>query len=198
MTNKELIDRIIENDDEHAFSLFFKRIYVRLLKFSFYYVKNHHTAEDVVSEVFINFLKRKTTLTPIINVEAFFYTSVRNQSLKYIQKNKCAGSLSSWSDLKDFEIASNSRPDQEMMDQELFNTISKAVKKLPMQRLMIYEMIKQDQLKYKEVAEIFKISPKTVEKHMSLALKVVREAVRDYLDSKDIKVKKIRNTFNYS
>lgn len=193
MTNLELIDRIIEKDDEHAFSLFFKRVYVRFLRFSFYYVKDHHAAEDVVSEVFINFLKRKNTLAPIKNVEAFFYASVRNQSLKYIQKNKCTGNLSSWSDLNDLEIASNSRPDQEMMDQELFRIISEAIKKLPAQRLVIYEMVKHDQLKYKEVAEIFNISQKTVEKHMSLALKVVREAVHDYLVSKDIKIKKINN-----
>ncbi len=198
MTNKELIDRIIKNDDEHAFSMLFNRIYTRLIKFALYYVKNYQSAEDVVSDVFINFLK-KNNKGPIDNVEAFFYTAVRNQSLKYIRKNKFQSGLITGASQEDYEIPSSSRPDQDLMDKELYEIISKAVNKLPTQRRVIFEMVKYDRLKYKEVGNILTISQKTVEKHMSLALKIIRVVVRDYLESKDISVKKInRSSFLFS
>lgn len=198
MTNKELINRIIKNDDEHAFSILFNRIYTRLIKFALYYVKNYQSAEDVVSDVFINFLK-KSNKKPIDNVEAFFYTAVRNQSLKYIRKNKFQSGLITGASQEDYEIPSSSRPDQDLMDKELYEIISKAVNKLPTQRRVIFEMVKYDRLKYKEVGNILTISQKTVEKHMSLALKIIRVVVRDYLESKDISVKKInRSSFLFS
>ena len=194
MTNKELIDRIIETDDEQAYSLLFNRIYARLIKFALYYVKNYQSAEDIVSDVFVNFLKKRKNIGPINSVEAFFYTAVRNQSLKYLRRKKYKNALISGASLEDYEIASDSRSDQDLMDNELYDIISTAVNSLPTQRRVIFEMVKFDQLKYKEVAKILTISHKTVEKHISLALKIIREVVRDYLESKDIKVKKIRRS----
>ncbi len=194
MTNKELIDKIIFDDDERAFSLFFNRIYSRLIKFAFYYLKNYQSAEDVVSDVFVNFLKKKGDRGTIDNVEAFFYTAVRNQSLKYIRKNKYNHLFISGASQEDYEIPSDSRPDQDLMDNELLGIISKAVKNLPTQRRVIFEMVKYDQLKYKEVAQILTISQKTVEKHMSLALKIIRVVTRDYLESKDVKIKNIQKS----
>lgn len=198
MTNKELIDRIIENDDEHAYSLLFNRIYARLIKFALYYIKNYQSAEDVVSDVFINFLKKRSSIGRIENVEAYFYTAVRNQSLKYIRKKKYQSALVTMASQEDYEIASDSRPDQVLMDKELYDIISKSVNTLPIQRRVIFEMVKYDHLKYKEVANILTISQKTVEKHISLALKIIREVTRDYLESKDVEVKKIkRSSFHF-
>ncbi len=194
MTNKELIDRIIKHDDEQAYAELFNRIYSRLIKFSIYYVKNYQCAEDVVSEVFVNFLKKKNRSAPIENVEAFFYTAVRNQSLKYLRKHKNKSLFVSGASLEDYEVATSSRPDQELMDSELYDIIVESVSKLPVQRRVIFEMVKFDKLKYKEVAEILTISQKTVEKHISLALKNLRVVIQDYLESKDIKVKKINRS----
>ena len=43
------------------------------------------------------------------------------------------------------------------MDNELFGIIFNAVNSLPTQRRVIFEMVKYDQLKYKEVAQILAI-----------------------------------------
>lgn len=191
MTNRELIDRIIRDDDEHAYSLFFNRIYTRLIKFALYYVKNYQTAEDVVSDVFVDFLRKRVHIGTIDNVEAYFYTAVRNRSLNYMRKIKYNNVLITGASKEDYEIVSDSRPDQDLMNAELFDIISNEVNNLPIQRRVIFDMVKSDNLKYREVAKILTISQKTVEKHMSLALKIIREAVQEYLEFKDIKIKKI-------
>ncbi len=194
MTNKELIDKIIKDNDKHAFSLFFDRIYTPLVKFSYYYVKNYQMAEDVVSDVFVNFLKKTKESESINYAEAFFYTAVKNQSLKYLRKNKYNIALYRGEGQVEHEIISNSRPDQELMDKELYEIISKELNSLPTQSIVIFEMVKYDQLKYKEVANKLNISQKTVEKHMSTALKKIRLVVFNYLESNDINIEKIKKS----
>ena len=190
MTNEELIGKIIKDDDEQAYTMLFDRIYDGLLKLAFYFVKDYQYAEDIVSDVFVNFLKRRDTIGSIDSVEAFFHTAIRNQSLKHIRKHKYTSTLMTGSSRNHHEIVSDSKPDQDLMDKELYDIISASLTKLPTQRRVIFELVKYEQLKYKEVAKILSISEKTVEKHMSAALKVVRKVTRDYLESTDINAQK--------
>ncbi len=56
-------------------------------------------------------------------------------------------------------------------------SIKKAIEKLPNKCKEVFIMIKIEGLKYKEVADNLKISIKTVEAHMSLALRKIKEQI---------------------
>lgn len=195
MTNVELVELILRNDDEEAYKVFFHRMYGRLINFSIYFVKNFEIAEDVVSDVFVTFLKSRKKLNHIDNVEAFFYTAVKNQSLKFLRKKKLSDVLFVQTPSEDFQVKSTSRPDLEMMDKELHDVLLRSMEQLPPQRKMIFQLVKFDGLKYKEVAKSLDISPKTVEKHMTISLKIIREIIEEYLQFKDVKTKDIRKRF---
>ncbi|MEQ6120367.1 RNA polymerase sigma-70 factor [Reichenbachiella sp. MALMAid0571] len=194
MTNQELIERILKYDDEEAYKVFFHRMYGRLINFSIYYVKKVEIAEDVVSDVFVNFLRAKNKFDQIDNVEAFFYTAVKNQSHKYIRKKKTSDLLFTQASSEDYQIKSNIRPDLELINKELHEVLLNAMEQLPPQRKMIFQLVKFDGLKYSEVAMSLDISQKTVEKHMTLSLKIVREIVTDYLQDKGTKTKAIKRS----
>lgn len=195
MTNVELVELILRNDDEEAYKVFFHRMYGRLINFSIYFVKNFELAEDVVSDVFVTFLKSRKKLNHIDNVEAFFYTAVKNQSLKFLRKKKLSDVLFVQTSSEDFQVKSTSRPDLELMDKELHDVLLRSMEQLPPQRKMIFQLVKFDGLKYKEVAKSLDISPKTVEKHMTISLKIIREIIEEYLQFKDVKTKDIRKRF---
>ncbi len=78
-------------------------------------------------------------------------------------------------------------PERELLDDELRALIHKTVENLPPRRRMIYKMIKDDGLKYKEVASLLDITQKTVENHLDIAIKEVRQAVAQYLEGKQVK-----------
>lgn len=181
MTNQELIERILQHDDKEAYKVFFDRMYGRLINFSIYYVKSFEIAQDVVSDVFVNFLRTKNNFKIIDNVESFFYTAVKNQSHKYLRKKKASDVLFTRASSEDYKIKSNERPDIDLINKELHEVLLNAMEKLPPQRKLIFELVKFDGLKYKEVAKTMDISQKTVEKHMSISLKIIREIVIDYL-----------------
>ena len=48
---------------------------------------------------------------------------------------------------------------------------------IPKKSRQIFEMNKLDELKYKEISEILGVSVKTVESHMAIALKTIRNMV---------------------
>ena len=56
-----------------------------------------------------------------------------------------------------------------------------AVEALPEQRRINYRLIKQDELKSKEVAQILNISVRTVENQMYKAVKSLADAISSYL-----------------
>ncbi len=198
MTNAELIQKIMLYDDEEAYKILFHRMYARLINFSMYFVKNFEIAEDVVSDVFVNFLKSKEKMQAIDNVEAFFYTAVKNQSLKFLRKKKLSDVLFVKTSSEDFQVKSTSRPDLEFINKELHDVLLTTLEKLPPQRKLIFQMVKFDGLKYKEVAKSLDISQKTVEKHMTISLKIIRETVEEYMDGKRQKTRSIRgNIFSF-
>ncbi len=52
---------------------------------------------------------------------------------------------------------------------------------MPEQRKKIFGMSRFEGLKYKEIAKQLNISPKTVENHMGIAIKFLREELKEYL-----------------
>ncbi len=55
--------------------------------------------------------------------------------------------------------------------------IEREIDKLPPKCKIIFKLVKEDSLKYKEVAEILNISVKTVENQLAIALRKIGNAV---------------------
>ena len=183
-------------DDKNAFREFFQTYYAKLIDFALLYLKNHSDAEDIVSEVFIKLLKNKAKLAGISNIEGYMFLMVKNHCLNFIQKNQYQRSLTSIENKEDFYHVDYHNPEQKYLENELRDIITKSVEKMPPRRKMIFQLIKEDGLKYKEVAELMDISPKTVENHLDLAIKSVRVVIEDYLKNKSESVS-LKNIHRY-
>jgi RNA polymerase sigma-70 factor (ECF subfamily) len=55
--------------------------------------------------------------------------------------------------------------------------ISAILKHVPIKSRQVFELSRIDGLKYKEIAELLNISSKTVESHIVLAMRQIREAL---------------------
>lgn len=64
-----------------------------------------------------------------------------------------------------------------MITAEMVTKIHKAIQSLPPKCKMIFKLIKEEGLKYKEVAALLNLSVKTVENQMTLALKKISVAI---------------------
>lgn len=178
MRNKELLERISRNE-KHAFDEFFSRFYSKLVRFAVLYVKNYQVAEDIVADFFLNFLRNKKDIAKIGHVESYLYKSVKYQCFKHIRKNSINCYLSEIEDNSGYFVTDSS-PETSYLYDEFEVFISKVIEGLPPKRKAIFKMIKYDGLKYQQAADIFDVSLKTIESHMGLAIKELREQLFKY------------------
>ena len=63
---------------------------------------------------------------------------------------------------------------------ELRNLIESAIQKLPEKSRQVYQMAWEENLSYNEIAEKLGLSSKTVENHVGIALRKLRESLGPY------------------
>lgn len=168
-----LWSKVCLEDDEPSFEQLYRFLYSRLLKFALYYVGNRQAAEDLVAEVFVKSWENRASSTHILNLESYFFTSVKNQSLKYLAKNK-SGKVVDVADFDDDLSITHQSPQQIMETKELHRQLDLAINGLAPQAAMVFRMIKEGGMKYKEVADLLNISPRTVQTQLFRAIAKLR------------------------
>lgn len=189
-----LLGRIVRDKDEEAFKVLFNCYYPKLIQIALVFVPDILRAEEVVSDVFFKILKNPKTLKDIQNFDNYIFICVKNQSYTYLKKNNHTNVLNILNQKEDYILSDLINPENSLISEELFRIVATAVQQLPPKRKAVFQLVKEEGKKYREVAEILDLSVKTVELHMTLALKHLRIVVREYLDSKDIKVRKLRGS----
>ncbi|MCK5468309.1 MAG: RNA polymerase sigma-70 factor [Cyclobacteriaceae bacterium] len=190
---KTLLVRIAQGDEE-AFGLLFNFYYPKLIQLALAFVPGIVAAQEVVSDLFYKILKNPKTLEHVKEFDNYIFLAVKNQSFTYLKKNKHRAILDSIHQKEDYILPDYKNPENSLLSDELFRLVSKVVNDLPPKRKAIFQLVKEEGKKYKEVAEILGISIKTVELQMSLALKLLRKSVKEYQESKDIKIRKLGRT----
>ena len=186
---KHILKRI-KNDDESSFGDFFDFYYERFFRIAHFYVKNNENAEEVIMDVFTKFWNNRKKLPEIINFNNYAYSAVKNQSLNYLKRNRIdTESLDDYTSSKMIEYV---EPEKLFLGRELAKELERVVCSLPPRCQLIYRMIREDGLKYKEVAETLDISLKSVENQMLIAMKRIRSVLETYAKEKPQK----RSIFN--
>jgi RNA polymerase sigma-70 factor (family 1) len=184
--NKEHIARLLQRicgaDDEKAFEEIFQIFYERLLNFCIDYVKDKGYAEEIVSNVLLKFwMKRKES--EIRNLETYLFIAVKNTSLNHLKQYSNLR-LVYLEDAGVHDIMNPHDPGKELERRELIFKMNEAIETLPLQCKIIFKLVKEEGLKYKQVAEILEISPRTVETQLVRAMKKLDHILSPYIDSK--------------
>jgi RNA polymerase sigma-70 factor (family 1) len=169
-----LIMKVINENDYMAFQLLFKKMYAPLCQFCIRFVKSPEVAEELVSDVFYSIWKNRSRLS-ISSPKAYLFTSVRNKGFDYLRKIKKMVHC----DLDDAtHLPANGANSQEILVlHELTISLEQSIARLPKQCRLIYELSRDQGMKYKEIAATLQVSVKTVETQMGRALKHLRNSL---------------------
>lgn len=170
--SQNLWKKICEQDDLAAFEALHTTYYAALCNFVFSYLKDRESCEEVVSDVFVAVWQKRKELRDIRNIQSYLYTCSKNLSIDLIRKN----AIRIQPDTSCYEIEIPDTDDHFLSPIELKEFRSKmneAIEQLPPQCKMIFKMLVNDQLAYKEIAEILNLSRKTVEAQISIAYKKI-------------------------
>lgn len=169
----------IASGNNDAFKYFFELIYPEVYKFVHYFIMGKYDCEEVVSEVFYIIWKERESLVKIQDLKAWIYTICRNEAFHFIKQKEKYRNISI--DQIPVELAIEPMSiDGRVIEEEMISVYNAAVKTLPERCKLIFLMVRDDKLKYKEIAKILSISERTVEKQMNIAIRKVVFIVKKY------------------
>lgn len=163
------------HSDQDAYNKLFLHFYSSLKDFACTILKSKQLSDEVVSDVFIKIWQKRRTLHDIRNLKMYLFTSTRNTALNYLKKEGLQ-----MLPLEDYWIELRSiyfNPERLMITEEMIEKIHRAIGELPSRCRLIFKLVKEENLKYREVAQLLDISVKTVENQMTLALKKIGTAI---------------------
>jgi RNA polymerase sigma-70 factor (ECF subfamily) len=163
--------------NEKLFQNYFEEFYQPLCRFASGYVSDRDSVEDIVQQVFVNLWAQRENINTAEPIKSYLFTSVRNRCLNHIRDRKKYNSYFLDVELE-LEIPVS---DRDMFSEaEIERRVAEALSKLPEKCKEVFLLCRNDNLKYKEVAEKLDISVKTVEAQMSKALKILRLELKDF------------------
>ncbi len=177
----EILQLISENSLP-AFSAFYSIYFQKLYDFSKYYFHSDETCKEIVSDVFFNIWQNRKNLKSIRNIDNYLFIAIKNQSVKY-KKNNQRNAGESLEVVPSDYFVDVENPEHTMIVDEVRLIIQKAIDDLPEKCRIIFLMVREEGLKYKEAAEILSISERTVHAQMVIAVKKIISSIQQYYPS---------------
>ena len=171
------LSKRIANDDQSAYRLLYIHFYSRLFRFVMGLAKNKELSEEIVSDVFINIWRRRSRIEEITNLKLYLYVSAKNITFNYLKKLNQENTT----DLNSIEIEPEdpfSNPDDAMITKEMNMQLKEAIKELPPKCKLIFTLIKEDGLTYKQTARLLNLSVSTIDNQLSIALKKIAGTIQ--------------------
>jgi RNA polymerase sigma-70 factor (ECF subfamily) len=168
--------------DKSSFEELFRQHYAALCRYAVGIIGDSEQSEDIVQHSFVKMWNKRADMDLSRSLKSYLYTSVRNACINYIRDQKKFRS-----EFLDIEIYASDAVSaftdglERVQAGELQEKIQKALAALPDKSREVFVMSRIEQMKYREIAEKLGVKQKTVEAHMSRALKILREELSDYL-----------------
>lgn len=165
----ELLNRI-KNDDEIAFKELFDTYFTSLCRFLYIYTNDKALIEELVLDVFANFWENRKNISIQLSLKAYLYQSTKNIFLNSQRRKNLHISI----DEVETDLF-HSTTTSTLESDELSLLIFEAVSKLPEKCKLIFELSRNDNMTNQEIANQLNLNIKTVEAHITRALKRIRE-----------------------
>jgi len=153
-----------------AFTELFNRYWKKLLAISYTYTKDRSSAEEIVQEVFIGLWNRKDQLN-IKALEPYLATAVKFSVFKSIHQQKRREELA----MLNYQTELVALDEEKIHAKFLQEYIDGIVEQLPEKCRLVFKYSRNDGLSIPEIAAEMDIAEKTVEAHLTKALKTIKK-----------------------
>lgn len=169
----------------------FDSIYInnfsRLFLFAKEYVLFDEEAENIVQDIFLMLWEKREALRVDVSLTAYLFTLVKNKCIDFLRHQMVEQMYSEnvkheYNEELNVKLFALESFDHNFSSEEDIETLLRnAIDKLPERCRLIFIKSRIEGKKYKEIAEELNLSVNTVEGQISIALKKLREELKDYL-----------------
>lgn len=163
--------------DEAMFESFFERYRGRVYALALKWTKSGFAAEEITQDVFIGVWTGRKNLGAVRDADVYFYTIIYNKINRHLRKEANKARILK---LAQWGANGSSNETEETVDAndgERF--INKALDQLSPRKRLIYQLSRKEGKSYDEIASVLRVSPHTVKSHLTHALKLIRNYMKD-------------------
>jgi RNA polymerase sigma-70 factor (ECF subfamily) len=166
----------IRAGDTDAFKEFYNRYSQRLISLLCSKGMDQPEAEDILQQAFLIIWEKRSDLSDNKSIRAFLFTIALNRLRNHFRDKKMGDSEYAYK-LNSDTISPADHAEQS----EAMSLLHSTLKNMPAKRREVFELCYLQEFTYREAGEMMQITRKTVENHMSIALKEIREAMKNHM-----------------
>ena len=172
----------IKKGDIKAFEQLFRQYYSPLCLYAMSIVGEREGAEEIIEELFYTIWRDRKKLGLFLSTQGYLYTSVCNRCMMYIRHRKMDSEVRKA--MLQFMPEHAGSPEEEMECKELQAFVEACLQKMPERSRQVFQMHRNEGLKYAEIARVLGISVKMVEAAITKALNVLRKEIESYYNER--------------
>ena len=173
---EQALVELLKNNESIALTKLYNAYWEPLFVSAYNVLKNKENCEEAVQNVFIGIWKNRAQLKINTSLKSYLYACTRYQVFHQIKKNKREQQAKLFQGLeKRFDYNS---PETELSYKELLEQIDIVVANLPEKCQEVYLLSRKEQLSHKKISKHLNISTKTVENHITKALRILRASIK--------------------
>lgn len=169
-TDMELMRRAA-GGDKAAFAQIFERYYPGILNFFWRLIWDHSRAEELAQDVFLKLWKNRKAYQGTGKFSTYLFQIAKNHWVNQLRRKKRFNAFldTKREELKKENWGSTPGPDKKIEEREVEEVVKGAIDSLPENYRVPFVLSRFHNFKYKDIAEILEISPRTVEWRISEA-----------------------------
>ncbi|AXT49520.1 RNA polymerase sigma-70 factor [Aquimarina sp. BL5] len=172
----------LNEGNEDSFKILFELYYTKLLNITKGYISNIEDAEEIVQDVFLKTWNKRKDINS--NVNGYLFKMTKNLCLDYLRSKKYK--LNSSNKILQLESYINHEALSDvdassLIEKELAEKIQVAIQLLPEKCKNVFIKSRVEGKKNREISDELDISLKTVENHMSKAIRHMRVHLKEFL-----------------
>lgn len=164
---------------EKAYNCLYQSVYHYIQS----YIPNREDAREITQDCFLTLWEKRENLSDKTNLKTFLLHIARNKSLNYLERRQARRNYTEQMQRELFVnyAALRDKSAELVLLQELETIITNTLNSFPEPYRSVFEMSRNDELTYQEIARQLGISVKTVEYRMSYCLRIFRKRLQPFL-----------------
>ncbi|GAB4000832.1 RNA polymerase sigma-70 factor [Spirosoma daeguense] len=164
--------------DQQAFQEIYQRYWFKLYEVARRKVLTEEDAEEIVQDIFVDLWERRELLL-IQDISKFLYKAVKYQLLDYL---KAKFVRQAYQDSKQrFNLDTDTHTEEQLALKDLSEAILTGIDQLPAKTQEIFRLNRLEGRSAKEIADLLQIPERTIEYHITQALRTMRSYLKDFI-----------------
>jgi RNA polymerase sigma-70 factor (ECF subfamily) len=176
----EELTGLIQSDELVAFEEIYNRYWYKMYVFTNKRLRCKEASEEIVQNFFTKFWQNRNTIKIDESLKAYLFSSISYLIINHLKKEALKNQYLQLSYTAVEDQLDNSTEDIVHLN-DLQSIIDKELEKLPVRCRSVFELSRKGNKSNKEIAHVLNISEKTVENHITNAIRYLRINLKNSL-----------------